>query len=130
MGVREVAQALAHVGRSHPDRRRRWLTAVGVLLAIELVPGPRTLYSAEIPALYSTIAADARPDVRVLELPVGVKDDRHRRRRFGAVRAAAQRATARRATARRGQLHRVAEAVYRLSRVSPKRGSTRGAPRS
>ena len=68
------AQALAHVGRSHPDRRRRWLTAVGVLLAIELVPGPRTLYSAAIPALYSTIAADPRPDVRVLELPVGVKD--------------------------------------------------------
>jgi hypothetical protein len=68
------AQALAHAGRSHPDRRRRWLTAVSVLLAIELVPGPRTLYSAAIPALYSTIAADPRPDVRVLELPVGVKD--------------------------------------------------------
>jgi hypothetical protein len=68
------AQALAHVGRSHPEQRRRWLTAVGVLLAFELVPGPRTLYSAGIPELYSTIAADPRPDVRVLELPVGVKD--------------------------------------------------------
>jgi hypothetical protein len=68
------AQALAHVGRGHPDWRRRWLTLVGVLLAMELVPGPRTLYSAAIPALYSTIAADPRPDVRVLELPVGVKD--------------------------------------------------------
>ncbi len=68
------AQALAHVGHSHPDRRRRWLVTVGVLLAIELVPGPRTLYSAGIPALYSTIAADPRPDVRVLELPVGLRD--------------------------------------------------------
>jgi hypothetical protein len=68
------ALALAHLGRRDPARRRRWLTAVGVLLAIELVPGPRTLYSAEIPALYSTIAADPRPDVRVLELPAGQRD--------------------------------------------------------
>jgi hypothetical protein len=69
-----LAQALAHLGRQHPDRRRRWLAAASVLLGLELVPGPRTLYSAEIPALYQTIAADPRPDVRVLELPVGLRD--------------------------------------------------------
>jgi len=69
-----LAQALAHLGRQRPERRRLWLTAVAILIGIELVPGPRTLYSAEIPALYRTIAADPRPDVRVLELPVGLRD--------------------------------------------------------
>ena len=69
-----LAQALAHLGRQHPERRRLWLTTIAVLLAIELIPGPRTLYSAEIPELYRTIAADPRPDVRVLELPVGLRD--------------------------------------------------------
>jgi hypothetical protein len=68
------AQALAHVGRSDPGRRRVWLATIALLVAIELVPGPRTLYSAAIPALYSTIAADPRADVRVLELPVGLRD--------------------------------------------------------
>jgi hypothetical protein len=68
------AQALAHAGRERPERRRLILATVGLLLAIELVPGPRTLYSASIPALYQTIARDPRPDVRVLELPVGLRD--------------------------------------------------------
>jgi hypothetical protein len=45
-----------------------------VLLAIELVPAPRTLYSAGIPAIHRTIARDPRPEVRVLELPVGFRD--------------------------------------------------------
>ncbi len=69
-----LAQALAHLGRQYPTRRRAILAVVGVLLAIELVPGPRTLYSAGIPALYETIARDPRPDVQVLELPVGLRD--------------------------------------------------------
>jgi len=69
-----LAQALAHLGRQYPTRRRAILAVVGVLLAIELVPGPRTLYSAGVPALYETIARDARPHVRVLELPVGLRD--------------------------------------------------------
>jgi hypothetical protein len=67
-------QALAHLGRRYPGRRRQILATVGVLLAIELVPGPRALYSAEIPELYGIIARDPRPDIRVLELPVGVRD--------------------------------------------------------
>jgi hypothetical protein len=69
-----AAQALAHLGRQYPDRRRRLLALVCVLLAIELVPAPRTLYSAGIPAIYRTIARDPRPEVRVLELPVGFRD--------------------------------------------------------
>jgi hypothetical protein len=69
-----AAQALAHLGRQYPDRRRSLLGLVCVLLAIELVPAPRTLYSAGIPALYQIIASDPRPRVRVLELPVGLRD--------------------------------------------------------
>jgi len=69
-----MGQALAHLGRRYPERRRHILLVTCVLLAIELVPGPRTLYSAGIPALYQTIARDARPQIRVLELPVGVRD--------------------------------------------------------
>jgi hypothetical protein len=69
-----LAQALAHIGRQYPTRRRAVLAVVGVLLAIELVPGPRTLYSAGVPAIYQTIARDPRPEIRVLELPVGLRD--------------------------------------------------------
>jgi hypothetical protein len=69
-----LAQALAHLGRRHPERRRQILLGAAVLLAFELAPVPRTLYSAAIPALYQTIAQDPRPQIRVLELPVGVRD--------------------------------------------------------
>jgi hypothetical protein len=69
-----LAQALAHLGRQYPNRRRAILAGVGMLLAIELIPGPRTLYSAGVPAIYETIARDARPQIRVLELPVGLRD--------------------------------------------------------
>lgn len=69
-----LAQALTHLGRQYPQRRRQILAVVCVLLAIELVPAPRTLYSAAIPALFQIIAADPRPQVRVLELPVGLRD--------------------------------------------------------
>jgi hypothetical protein len=68
------AQALAHACRQRPERRRLILATVGLLLAIELVPGPRTLYSASVPAIYHRIASDPRPDIRVLELPVGLRD--------------------------------------------------------
>jgi hypothetical protein len=43
-------------------------------LFFELLPAPRALYSAEVPSFYTMIAADPRPDVRVLELPFGVRD--------------------------------------------------------
>lgn len=68
-----LAGALASLGRRYPERRRQLGAAVAVLLLLELYPGPRPLYSAEIPPIYDIIAADPRP-VRVLELPFGVRD--------------------------------------------------------
>jgi hypothetical protein len=69
-----VAMTLAHVCRHYPARRRTILATIGVLLAVELWPMPRTLYSAEIPAIFQAIRDDPRPDVRVLGLPLGVRD--------------------------------------------------------
>jgi hypothetical protein len=46
---------------------------VGVLLVFELLPAPRRLYSAAIPSVYRHVAA-APVDVRVLELPWGIRD--------------------------------------------------------
>ncbi len=48
-------------------------TAVAVLLIAEMLPAPRVLYSAEVPAVNRIIAADPRP-VRVLNLPFGLRD--------------------------------------------------------
>jgi len=40
---------------------------------LELLPIPRDVYSARFPAIYDRVAADPR-DIRVLELPFGVRD--------------------------------------------------------
>jgi hypothetical protein len=62
------ASALCWVGRRWPARRRVILWTTAALLAFELLPAPRPLYSAEIPHIY-------RPsDVRLLELPFGIRD--------------------------------------------------------
>jgi hypothetical protein len=45
---------------------------VALLLAIELLPAPRPLHSAEIPPLYRHVAA-APNDVKLLELPYGIR---------------------------------------------------------
>jgi hypothetical protein len=66
--------ALTHLTTKFPQHRRLILTTVGVLLAIELWPAPRPLYSAEIPSVYQVVAADPDEKVRVLELPFGVRD--------------------------------------------------------
>ncbi len=68
-----LAGALAAIGARWPARRRLIAAIVAVLLAIELWPAPRTLYSAEISHVYLTIAQDPSP-VRVLSLPFGVRD--------------------------------------------------------
>jgi len=68
-----LASALAALTSRFPHKRRLILGAVGVGLAFELFAIPRTLYSAEIPSVYRTIAADPRP-VRVLDLPFGIRD--------------------------------------------------------
>jgi hypothetical protein len=68
-----VGMALTAIGRRDPSRRRIWLWGVGVALAFELLPAPRTLFPADIPAIYQTVAADPRR-VRLLELPFGIRD--------------------------------------------------------
>jgi hypothetical protein len=72
------ALALVHVinktSDGRPGRRRMVLAATAALLFFELSPAPRTLYSAAIPAIYKTIADDPSPSVRVLGLPLGVRD--------------------------------------------------------
>jgi hypothetical protein len=67
------AGACAALGRKYPQRRLLVTALTGAVLVFELFPAPRTLYSAEIPSLYRTIAADPRP-VRIVELPFGVRD--------------------------------------------------------
>ena len=67
------AAALRRITHAHPAARRRVLAAVTLALMFELSPYPRTLYSARIPAVYRAIAADPR-DIRVLELPLGMRD--------------------------------------------------------
>jgi hypothetical protein len=44
-----------------------------VLIAVELIAAPRTLYSASISPVFDVIKNDPRP-VRVLELPTGIRD--------------------------------------------------------
>jgi hypothetical protein len=68
-----MAGALAAIGAQWPRRRPAITALVAMLLAVELWPAPRTLYSATISPIYDTIAADPR-DVRVLTLPFGVRD--------------------------------------------------------
>jgi hypothetical protein len=74
MGVAVLfAGALAAIGTAWPHRRRQFAAVAAVLIVFELLPAPRPLYSAEISPVYDRIASDPR-DVRVLALPVGVRD--------------------------------------------------------
>jgi hypothetical protein len=68
-----LAGALAALRRRYPERASLVVAAAGVFLMAELMPAPRPLFSAAIPSIYQTIAADPRP-VRILELPFGVRD--------------------------------------------------------
>jgi hypothetical protein len=67
------AMALVEVGRRWPHRRRNILAVVALALVVELWPAPRPLYSATISPVYDVIRSDPR-DVRILELPFGVRD--------------------------------------------------------
>lgn len=59
---------------AHMPRRRNWiLLGVAALLWMDLMPAPRTLFPAGVPAVYDRIAADPRP-ISVLALPTGVRD--------------------------------------------------------
>jgi hypothetical protein len=67
------AQALAALRARYPAQARSLTWAAAAWLVFELLPIPRTLYSAEVPAIYDIVANDSR-DVRVLDLPTGVLD--------------------------------------------------------
>jgi hypothetical protein len=67
------ALALRALSDWWPTRRRQILATVAALLAFELLPAPRPLYSAAVPDVYTKVRDDERP-VRLLELPFGVRD--------------------------------------------------------
>ena len=60
-----LVMAVQHL-RSRSRHPRLVVAGIGALLLFELLPAPRTLYSAEIPAVYRVVAADPRPDPRPL----------------------------------------------------------------
>ena len=74
------AVALSALFRRAADSQVRatYTRALGVALAFalaaELLPAPRTLYSAEVPDVYKLIAATTDEAGRVLELPTGMRD--------------------------------------------------------
>jgi hypothetical protein len=67
------AAALVALGRRFPAHRTLMIGGVGAALAFELLPVPRHLADAPIPAVYQTIARDHRP-FSVLDVPFGVRD--------------------------------------------------------
>lgn len=70
-----VAFAFAFSALRDRAPRRRLLTLLVLLVAgVELLPAPRPLWAATVPAIYHRIAADPDPRIRVLELPTGVRD--------------------------------------------------------
>ena len=58
------------------DRRRLVIGAVAValLIALEVLPAPRRLYSAQLPGVYRLIASSDAETGNVLELPTGIRD--------------------------------------------------------
>lgn len=67
------AAALRWLSERWPHRRRLLVSTVVAVLLLELLPAPRRLYSASVPAIYSHVIASP-PDTRVLHLPFGVRD--------------------------------------------------------
>lgn len=67
------AAALVALAQRYPRQRWRMLLAVSLCAAFELLGAPRPVFSAAVPDVYATIAADRR-DVRVLDLPFGMID--------------------------------------------------------
>jgi hypothetical protein len=70
-----VAFAFAFSALRDRAPHRRLVTVLVLLVAgAELLPAPRPLRAATVPAIYHRIAADPDPRIRVLELPTGVRD--------------------------------------------------------
>jgi hypothetical protein len=71
-----AALLLAFAVRDLRTRVRRPALLVGLasaLLVIEMLPSPRTTYSAAVPRLFDVVAADPRP-LSLLSLPFGLRD--------------------------------------------------------
>jgi hypothetical protein len=77
-----LALAIRELRQGTP-RGRVIATAVGALLVFELLPAPRVLHSAEVPAVYRAIREDPRP-LRVMTLPFGLRDGLSSRGDFSA----------------------------------------------
>ena len=73
LGMSMMLAMAVQVLRSRSPWRQALPVAVGVLLLVEMMPGPRTLHSAEIPNIHRIIASDPRA-VRVINLPFGLRD--------------------------------------------------------
>jgi hypothetical protein len=68
------AFALAALLRRFPAHRASIAGLVAFLLAAEMIPAPRPLYSAAVPDVYRLLAANADDCGRLLELPGGIRD--------------------------------------------------------
>ena len=71
------AMALQELWRRKAAPGRAWLSAIVLVLAVELLPAPRPLHSAAVPAIYDLVAASPwNPDdsAHLLELPTGLRD--------------------------------------------------------
>ena len=73
LGVAMLAAIAVRGLRRRSRHPRLVLATVALLLVVEALPAPRILHSAAIPRVYEVIAADRR-DVRVLNLPFGLRD--------------------------------------------------------
>jgi hypothetical protein len=81
-----VAMLLAFAVRELRGRSRRgtlFAGTIGVLLVLELLPAPRALHSADVPAAYKVVGADPQP-LRVMTLPFGLRDGLSSRGNFSA----------------------------------------------
>jgi hypothetical protein len=67
-----LAMAVAHL-RQRSGRPRQLVAVIVALLIVELIPSPRPVYSAAVPAVFRLIGDDPRP-VRVMNLPFGLRD--------------------------------------------------------
>jgi hypothetical protein len=70
-----LAFALEALWRRRAGSHRAWAAALMALLAFELLPAPRALYSAAVPEVYNHIVANIGDESgRLLELPTGIRD--------------------------------------------------------
>ena len=130
LGLSMILAMAVHDLRSRSRHPRLVVAAIGALLLFELLPAPRVLYSAEVPAVYRTIAADPRP-IRVLSLPFGLRDGLSSRGNFSSSSQFYQ--TLPREAARRrlhlapaGPEHRALSAQPHAARAAaPERGNAR-----